>query len=741
MEQSISNHPNYAHSLPGQPPEKWQTLDDHLRSVAEKARDFASTFGSEDWAYNAGLLHDLGKASDAFQAYLRRENGLDDSEYDGAECGRTNHSGAGAALAENYFNQLRSRILAYLVAGHHAGLPDWYPADTGRAALQCRLQEGKELLSSVSSQAMAVVLSHLHPDIKPPSHVKRDSCHLWVRLLFSCLVDADFLNTEAFMQPEQAGQRSIVLEIPQLKNLFDQHMTDLEQQSCHAPINVIRREVLNACRDAAKQVPGLFSLTVPTGGGKTLSGMAFALDHAVLYKKTRIIYLIPYTSIIEQTAGVLKSIFGPDNIVEHHSNLDPEKETQRSRLASENWDAPIVVTTNVQFFESLYSAKSSRCRKLHNIVNSVVILDEAQLLPPELITPCVDVINQLVRNYGVTVLLSTATQPALPNLARPREIIPDPTGLYARLKRTEITMPASLHNTSSWDDIAQQLQQHEQVLCIVNTRRDCYDLFRLMPEGTIHLSALMCGAHRSDVIQNIKQRLKDRLPVRVISTQLVETGVDIDFPVVYRALSGLPSIVQAAGRCNREGLLSDKGYLGQVNVFIPPKPSPRGLLLKGENTTRELCTLSDFNPDAPSFYTRYFELFYPRVNDTGSRFNDWLIKDASCLKFQFRTAGKEFRFIDDREQCPVIVRFGQSPELLKRLHFEGPTRDLMRQFQRYTVNLHRRMADAMLANGFLEEVDKKKAPGIIAQSNLKVYDKSIGLDVYREHLPVEDLMV
>jgi CRISPR-associated endonuclease/helicase Cas3 len=507
-------------------------------------------------------------------------------------------------------------------------------------------------------------------------------------------------------------------------------------------VNAIRQEILAACRASAIQSSGLFSLTVPTGGGKTLSGMAFALDHAVKQKKNRIIYVIPYTSIIEQTAGILAGIFGSSNVVEHHSNIAPQRETPRSMLASENWDAPIIVTTNVQFFESLYAAKSSRCRKLHNIINSVVILDEAQLLPPELLTPCVDAINQLVRNYGVTIVLSTATQPVLPKLATPTEIIPPSAKLYERLKRVDYQLP-DLRKAKpvAWEDLAVELQQHEQVLCVVNTRRDCYDLFKLMPGGTIHLSALMCGRHRSAVIRLIRCRLRKGLPVRVISTQLVEAGVDIDFPVVYRALAGFASIAQSAGRCNREGKLNTEGRLGQVHVFVPPKPSPLGLLRKGEDKTRELCSLPGFDPQQPEFFARYFELFYSAINDKGSQFHDWLIKDVNPnLFFQFRTAAENFKLIDDQAQRPVIVRYGKSENLLNQLRFAGPTREIMRQLQRYTVNLPTRMVGSMRDNGLLEEVDPKKAPDIIVQCNMRLYDKKVGLDIYRENLPIEDLI-
>ena len=730
----------YAHSRKDAPRELWHPLQTHLQDVAELAGKFAEIFDSSNWGFNAGLLHDVGKAADAFQAYLMRENGLDDTEYDVSGCNRVNHSSAGASLAEDRMN-LPGRILAYLIAGHHAGLPDWYPSDTGLAALSSRLPEGRANLEKLSSFAEAI-LSKIRPIKCPPTFVKRpENFHLWIRMLFSCLVDADFLDTEKFMDEERSGERGGFADIKNLLELFSRKMEDIERAAKSTPVNNARTEIRRACEQAARQRPGFFSLTVPTGGGKTLSSMAFALRHAVEHGQRRVIYVIPYTSIIEQTAKVFSGIFGRKNIIEHHCNLDPKNETRRLGLAAENWDAPIIITTNVQFFESLYAAKSSRCRKLHNIAGSVVILDEAQLLPPELLKPCVDAMNQLVRNYRVTMVLSTATQPALPGLDKPTEIIADPIELYRRLKRTDIGFPESLEKPTTWEEIAKELQTHEQVLCVVNTRRDCHDLFKLMPEGTVHLSALMCGEHRANVIEEIKSKLKMGQSVRVVSTQLVEAGVDMDFPVVYRALSGLSSIVQAAGRCNREGKLNDEGRLGKVHVFVPPKQSPPGLLRKGEDTTRELCALPDMDPQQPETFTRYFESFYSRINDMGSQFYDWLVKDANPdLYFQFRTAAKEFKLIDDQAQRPVIVRYGKSGKWLEKLRFVGPTREIMRGLQRYTINLPTRVAERMLTDGRLEEVDSKKAPGVIAQCSLNIYDEKMGLDIYKETLPVEDLV-
>lgn len=722
----------YAHSKEGRPKEEWQLLEEHLKNVAEKAGKCAAKFQSSNWAWNAAWLHDLGKAADEFQAYLLRENSLDDSEYDGTGHGRVNHSSAGAAFAEEILDPIIGRAIAYIAAGHHAGLPDFYSAETGRAALQIRFAEGKENLRRIRTAAdeFGKQLRHI---TKPPTFVKSDNFHLWVRLLFSCLVDADFLDTEEFMNPEQAKGRGGYTTLAELKPIFDRHMQVMASEAPNTPVNAARQEVLVACKNAAKQEPGLFSLTVPTGGGKTLSAMAFALDHAVNYGKNRIIYVIPYTSIIEQTAKILADIFGVENVIEHHSNLDPDKETQRSRLASENWDAPVIVTTNVQFFESLYAAKSSRCRKLHNIINSVVILDEAQLLPPELLDPCVEVINQLTRHYGVTMLHATATQPALPKLDQPREIIANPSGLYERLKRTEVITPQNLNNSSRWEDIAERLQQHSQALCVVNTRRDCYDLYKLMPDGTIHLSALMCGEHRSEKIQEIKQKLKKGLPTCVISTQLVEAGVDIDFPVVYRALAGLDSIAQAGGRCNREGKLNAEGRLGEVYVFVPPKPAPRGLLLKGENTSRELFSLPGFNPQTPEEFTRYFNLFYSKVNDTGSRFKEWLQKDVPNV--QFRTAGNEFQLIDDQAQQSVFVKFEDSGKWLDELRCIGPKRQNMRKLQRFTVNLSKKDFEKARFDGLVEEVWQ----GFWCW--IGCYDPCHGLDLFGRGWAPEDLMI
>ena len=732
----------FAHSLSGAlSTDDWQTMEAHTTGVADHAKAFAAKFASADWAHNAAWLHDLGKLDSAFQGYLLRENGLDDGDYD---TGRVNHSSAGAACAVENLGPCVGQILAYLIAGHHAGLPDWNSADTGNAALSIRMAEGKANYARIRNEA-AGWLASLAEISAPPPFLRGhpENFHLWMRMLFSCLVDADYLDTEAFMDRQRSVERATPHEsLPLLHARFTEHMTSMGAKAALTAVNVIRQEILSACLAAASARPGLFSLKVPTGGGKTLSGMAFALDHALRHGKNRIIYVIPYTSIIEQTAAIFAAIFGADNVIEHHSNLAPEKETQRSRLAAENWDAPIIVTTNVQFFESLYAAQPGRCRKLHNVVNSVVILDEAQMLPPNLLTPCVDALNQLTRHYGVTVVLSTATQPVLPKLDRPTEIIPTELNLFERLKRVDYHFPAQaeLNHPTDWAALAEKLLRCPQVLCIVNTRRDCHDLFALMPAETIHLSALMCGEHRSLIIADIKRRLALGEPIRVISTQLIEAGVDIDFPVVYRALAGLDSIAQAAGRCNREGKLATGGH---VHVFTPPKPAPAGLLRKGEDKTKELRALG-LDPNDPVTFDRYFDLFYASLNTTGKKeFHDWLVKDASPdLHFQFRTAAANFQLIDDAAQRPVIVRYGGSEAYIERLRFAGPTREIMRRLQRYTVNVSVIQIQRLRASGKLEELHFAGKPsGIFVQTLLpNLYSAITGLDAFSESLPVEDLI-
>ena len=704
-------------------------LGEHLRGVGRRAEEFAHVFGSGDWAQVAGLWHDLGKYSAEFQQRIKSQSGYDPDAHMEGSTGRPNHSTAGAQYATDQFG-LHGRILAYLIAGHHAGLPDWHADGSRAGALKVRLDDKSHLERTLSQEVPLDILSQP----KPISALLGGSAGfaLWVRMLFSCLVDADFLDTEAFMDAGRAVERVNTLAPRDLLSRFSAYMNEQFSNASPTPVNRVRAEVLRQCRDKACEAPGLFSLTVPTGGGKTLSSLAFALEHAVFHGKRRIIYAIPYTSIIEQTANVFRGIF-PDGVIEHHSNLDPKKETTKSRLATENWDTPLIVTTNVQFFESLFAARTSRCRKLHNIVDSVVVLDEAQLLPPEFLQPILDVMNLLVHHYGVTFVLSTATQPALGTLKSfqrtlrglndVREIMDDPEALYHDLERVTVTMPPDFHVAQDWDSIAEEIQQHPCVLAVVNTRSAARELHHRMPEGTIHLSALMCGEHRSCVIAKVKQRLAAGESVRAVSTQLVEAGVDVDFPVVYRALAGLDSIAQAAGRCNREGVLKR----GEVIVFVPPKSAPPGALRRAADTTISLLQGTSEHPMARELFYRYFEHFYMRVPSLDKHGVTELLNPQGGkddpLKVQFRTAAQCFRLIDESGYRSILVRYGESPALIGRLRKEGPERWLMRKLQRYAVSLPEHQFQKLLADGDICEI----CPGLFAQKADPLYHPDLGI--------------
>lgn len=726
----------YAHTVPGSATvENWQTLAEHQEGAADFATRAASVFDSTDWARVAALLHDLGKLDARFQRKLFVACGI---PYPG-KVGTigVNHSDAGAAWAEQSLPPGVGRTLAYMIAGHHAGLPDYFD---GWAA---RLEDAKENLKQIEDE-IGPYVSDLCDLKAPPAFVNLKNYHLWVRMLFSCLVDADWLDTERFMTPKRFADRP---KFPSLSKLHENFNERMSKFGTPAPgsLNALRNEILSHCREAAKQEPGLFSLTVPTGGGKTLSGMAFALDHAIRHGKERIIYVIPYTSIIEQTAKELRKIFGDENVLEHHSNVVRDEERADldgctpMDLAAENWDASIIVTTNVQFFESLYAAKPRRCRKIHNIANSVVLIDEAQLISPDFLDPCTDAIKHLTESFKTTVVLCTATQSKPKVLENAREIIPDPKKYYDALKRTEIHFPENLNEPTTWEDLAEELQEHEKVLCIVNTRLDCRTLYDLMPEGTIHLSALMCGEHRTAVISEIKRRLKEPGPLRVISTQLVEAGVDMDFPVVYRALAGLDSIVQAAGRCNREGKLPE---LGQVYVFIPPKPAPRGLLSKGENTTKSLIRQGKTDTNDPDLFAEYFQQFYGELNKTDK---EEILEKLIPGRFgdvKFRLVGEKFRLIEDGCNVSILVRYGEGKELIERLEKEGPSRDLMKKLQRFTVNLDQRRADAFLQAGLIRKHEFYGDRGSVLIQNIpSCYTDALGLDIMRENISSDESVI
>ena len=714
----------FGHTKPGSPDQAdWEPLEDHLGNVAARARDFGSAFGAADWAYLGGLWHDLGKYRSSFQRYLECVGGAlgDDGCEEGAP-GRVDHSTVGAIMSRESLGP-PGIILSYLIAGHHAGLPD---ASGGEASLAARLDKRAVLVDWHREKIPRTIIEQPIPASRPPSKDPAD-VHLWIRMLFSCLTDADFLATEEFMNPGIAEQRMATYpDLAALKSRFEAHMSRQFPASTSG-INGLRHEVRSACVRGAGLEPGLFSLSVPTGGGKTLASMAFALHHAQQWKKRRIIYVIPYTSIVEQTADVFREIFG-DAVIEHHSNIDsddPARDNVKRRLLAENWDAPIIVTTNVQFFESLFAARPSRCRKLHNIVKSVVILDEAQLLPPEFLDPIKRTALALAHDYGVTIVISTATQPAL-DVPGIRELAPDPPALAKRLQRVRYEWPKSSQRRSL-EDLAVELREQPQVLCVVGRRDDARDLFELMddPGGeALHLSALMCGEHRAQRIGLIRARLKQGSRVRVVSTQLVEAGVDFDFPVVYRAFAGLDSIAQAAGRCNREGRLAE---LGRVVVFNPPREAPQGLLRKAESVTREL--LYDVqNPvlDQPLF-EKFFKLYYSKLNSLDAKgIVRLLTADGRAhghIDLQFREAASLFKLVDDSNYVSVAVPWGNRGRALVDTLTSGFDRFSMRRLQRFVVNLPRHQASALARDGSIREV----LPGLFAVANDRQYSDKIGL--------------
>ena len=736
-------------------------LSDHLLGTAELAQIFAKDIGSE-WALLAGLWHDLGKYRLKFQEYIRIKSGYEKENAHIENNKRRSHSMAGAIYAINKIDQLCGYVIAYLIAGHHAGLPDW---EGGKASLRYRLgKKGVEEFNEAISEDIPEKILSYHCPEWPKFITSSDSIALWIRLLFSCLVDADFLDTEHYMQPKKSADRQGGFSIDELQSQFNHKIKALQKKSIPSKLNTIRNTVLNECLEAAELKPGLFSLTVPTGGGKTLSSLAFALKHAHIHKKKRIIYGIPFTSIIEQNAGVFRNFLDPDAVLEHHSNLDvePDKENSKSRLASENWDAPLIVTTNVQLFGSLFSSRSSRCRKLHNIVNSIIILDEAQQIPRDFHAPITHVMQQLSDHFGVTWVLCTATQPVLTEAKSPfgqillkglnnvKEIVSKPEELVKNLKRVDIQFPEKEDPKISWEELAQQIALEECVLTIVNTRRQARTLFELMPDdgNNLHLSANMCAEHRSEILCEIKKRLKERRKggqraLRVISTQLIEAGVDVDFPVVYRSIAGLDSIAQSAGRCNREGLLNNEGKLGKVVVFQPEQASPVGFLRQGEDVTKEILASGSVDDIlAPEVVKQYFTLMNSRGDRDKHKILDALNVTRSKdipLGIQFRTAAEKFRLIDNMG-TPIIVPFipkdkDKSPieAWITQLESDPSQKWIYKKLQRYSVTI-----PEQLLKEFINKVgciDTRAGLFVLLDS---YYHQFLGVDLPEILIPSED---
>lgn len=710
---------------------------------------FASYFDAADWGRIIGLWHDLGKYSDAFQAYLRTAEGPEGHIEQSP--GRVDHSTAGAQHASETVPRI-GRLLAYAIAGHHAGLAD-------AAELDRRLaKEIEPWIANAAEFPVSVPILEFPPVTIDRNDAKRAAfqCALFIRMLFSCLVDADRLATEAFCDRDRSSERRAVAS-HRLLPLLEKYLTDLAANATVSKVNSQRQAVLVACRQAAIQSPGLFSLTVPTGGGKTLSSLAFALHHAKKHDMRRVVMAIPFTSIIEQTADQYRKVFcelGEGVLVEHHSNIDPKNDTRLNMLAAENWDAPLVVTTNVQLFESLFAARTSACRKLHRLTGSVIILDEAQTLPVQLLRPCLAVLRELVTDYGCSVVMCTATQPALDRrgdfsigLQGVREIIPESETLYSAMRRAEIEQLGSVTD----EQLVERLDDEPSWLAIVNTRQHAAELYaRLVklqqtedgqpPADLFHLSTLMCPQHRSQRIREMIARLNGEQPCRVVSTQLIEAGVDISFPVVFRAMAGIDSIAQAAGRCNRHGELPQRG---RVYLFDPADVQPRGYLGATAATAREL--LSDFDDLlSPAAVRRYFELHYWNQGAGQPKETRW--DDAHVMQcfpeergrfyYDFRAADERFRFIDDATHS-VIIPFQAGAKLIEQLRRDGPNRGLLRRLQRYTVGLHDYPYGALLAAGDIEILES----GYGVLTNNSLYSNQLGLRIDRPGFREAEAMI
>lgn len=702
-----------------------QTNEVHQQGVARLAAQFAAEFGMEEWGRILGLLHDKGKEKRAFQQHIIKESGLDPNV---RVEGDYRHAYVGALIAKRLFSH-QHLLMDNPLMGHHRGL-----YDDG---------EMKEVMKSEMPSDVNVEIIDAQLDI--PRLGKLQDIHHLQRMLYSCLVDADYLDTEAFMQPGQSKLRGKYDTLDSLKEKLEAYLSGLKKNALDTEVNRIRNEVQEFCIGESDNKPGFFSLTVPTGGGKTLASLLWAIRHAVKNNLNRIIIAIPYTSIITQTASVLRNIFGEENVLEHHSNvnlLDDENSETRKRLklATENWDYPIVMTTNVQFFESLFSNKPSDCRKLHNIVKSVIIFDEVQTLPVNFLQPIVDTFDTLKRVFGTSILFTTASQPVLSGrimganpfvsfdgLSEIREIIPQEANLYNRLRRVELVFDEERENH---DTITGQILKYQRVLCIVNTRNDAKEIFTRLPKEGIclHLSRMMCPDHVRETIAKVKTALNkpDNSIIRVVATQLIEAGVDIDFPVVFRQEAGLDSVLQAAGRCNREGTMEK----GTTYVFGLQKPLPPGFITQANNARIGIGKNHDwFSPEAME---AYFRQLHSRVDN----FDKVKIKDLLYKpEIQFETAALEFQLIDDNTTS-VIVNWRNSMDLVEHLKRDGVTYTLMKALSQYSVNVRNNDLKKLNDAGAVEEV----LEGIYVVSDPKFYDKEIGL-VTGNHWLEESLIV
>ena len=689
-----------------------QSILSHLEGTAVIAERFAKSFGGQEQARTAGLLHDIGKYSDGFQKRLKGGKKVD-------------HSTAGAKVA---MAQKQPEV-AFAIAGHHSGLPDGgSKTDTMDSPTLCgRLKkpvEDCDLWKSEVNLPSSVT--------RPPIAQDGFSVSFYTRMLYSCLVDADFLDTEAFMQGK--ARKGNYASMGQMLERLKEYISPW--WAAETVLNQKRCEILRQCFERGKkESEGLFTLTVPTGGGKTVSSLAFALSHAVAVGKERVIYVIPYTSIIDQTAEVFRKVVGEENVIEHHSGADfsvPEGEADptlyRKALATENWDAPLIVTTSVQFFESLYANRPSRCRKLHNLANSVIIFDEAQTLPVPYLRPCVAAIAQLVQFYHSTAVLCTATQPVLQPLFDElasglvsREICPDTENLYQFFRRTTL-ISAGIKTEK---ELLSQLGSVPQGLCVVNRRATAQELYQgLEEEGRFCLTTLLCPADRKSLLEEIRQRLTDGMPCRVVSTSLIEAGVDVDFPAVWREEAGLDSILQTAGRCNREGKRATED--SKVTIFSLESQTVPAMIQQNVDATRSVFSRFD-DPAEPAAIESYFQFFLTLKGNAALDSQNVLEAFHHGMQgvlFPFSSVAEKFHLIEN-QTVTIYLPVGEGAELVNQLKLGYATRSLYHRLGQYSVNVYPDHLKNLLDAGAAEPV----GDGNYILTDTTLYDNLTGLSL------------
>ena len=714
----------YAHSADNQPHARWQTLTDHAHKVGEMAAAFAAAFGAQEIARYTGELHDLGKYSPAFQERLHGSSKPVD------------HATAGAKIAVERWGNVIGKLMAFCIAGHHAGLANGSGEGDNRSTLKERLalQFGADIqpLDDIWQQEIHLPPTLAVPPLKPDIHHCGFSRAFFIRMLYSCLVDADYLDTEAFYagienKTVERGNYPALSDLQTnlchyLAALCDSAAQQSGEDPAHAALNRLRSDILHHATAQAAEPLGLFRLTVPTGGGKSFTSMSFALEHARQHGLRRIIYVIPFTSIIEQNAAEFRKAFGElgeQAVLEHHSTFDDSKlkdqdSKDKLRRASENWDAPVVVTTAVQFFESLFADRSARCRKLHNIAGSVIILDEAQMLPPDFLLPIMQTIKELAQNYRCSVVMCTATQPAVQaadgfyrGFENVREIAPEPEALFAQLRRTTVQHIGQQSDA----DLLAKLGEYPQMLVIVNNRRQARSLYdavaKLALDGVFHLSTLMCAAHRSQTLDNIRTHLRSGAPCRVIATSLIEAGVDVDFPLVMRAEAGLDSVAQAAGRCNREGKQAAEN--SHVWIFAPEdgwKNPPELAFQAGVMRVITRHHADDLLSTAA--ITAYFRELYALKGRELDKENilQKHSKAAKSLDFPFQTIADKFRMIKS-PMLPLIIPFDSKAEkLIDALRHADHIGGILRELQPYTVQIYEKDLAALYKDRLIEQVNE-----------------------------------